>query len=254
MLHSRTDLKPLHLRARDGDIRHVEDAYFDDRDWLLRYIVVDTGGWLSGRKVLIAPAAIRRVEWDREEIVVDLTREQVENSPHIDADKPISRQQEATYFDYYGYSYYWSDAFVSAGVNTIPPEVIEQARIQQEEELAHADPNLRSLAEVTGYRIEAADGDIGHIDDFLFDDETWMLRYLVVDTRDWLPGRRVVVAPDWVERVSWTERKVFVDLSKGAVNDSPEYRDPTSLTAEQEAAIYRHFGRASSAEPFAPNA
>src|SRR5438105_5096052 len=107
MLISVKDLAGFHLAATDGSIGEVQDCYFDDVHWTVRYLVVDTGGWLSGRKVLISPMAIRGIDIDGEHVIVDLTREQVERSPDIDTHRPVSRQHEIALLQYYGYPSYW---------------------------------------------------------------------------------------------------------------------------------------------------
>jgi uncharacterized protein YrrD len=246
MIRSTHDLYRAGIAAIDGDLGSVRDTLFDDDRWTIRYLVVTTGVWLLSRKILITPAAIRSLNLENDRVEVSLTREQVKNSPDIDADKPISRQHEATYLDYYGYGYYWVDPFMGgvAPGGMVPPVVDERVREARAREQENADPHLRSAKEVTGYRIEATDGEIGHVDDFLFDDETWMLRYLVIDTRNWLPGKKVLIAPDWVESVSWADRNVTVDLTREAIRSSPPFEHHSRLSDDYEAELYRHYGRA----------
>lgn len=254
MLRTIHDLKKMAIGATDGEIGEIKQAYFDDREWALRYLVVDTGKWLPGRKVLITPLSIRGADWNTQRIDVSLTREQVKNGPDIDTDKPVSRQHETQYFDYYGYPYYWigpsmwGPVAFPAGTGVMRTEAgvtrtESLARETKTREQENADPHLRSTREVSGYHIEAADGSIGHIDDFLFDDESWALRYLIIDTRNWLPGRRVLVSTEWVERVSWDERKAYVGLSRDAVRESPEYESDVTITDDDEAQLYQHYGR-----------
>jgi hypothetical protein len=235
MLRTLHDLKHTTIGATDGPIGKVRDAYFDDQHWTMRYLVVDTGGWLS-RQVLITPLAIERVDWNGERIEVRMTREQVRNSPDIDTDKPVSRQHEMLYLNYYGLPHYWSGPMLwgptasPLGIGDIRSEPLRTGhRMQSLEEMSDQnDPHLRSCASVSGYHVEANDGAIGHIADYLFDDDTWTLRYLVIDTRNWLPGKRVVISSEWVERVSWNERKAYVSMSKQSIRDAPEYdRDLT---------------------------
>jgi hypothetical protein len=183
--------------------------------------------------VLISPWSIRDVDWREQRVNVALTRDQVRNSPSIDTDQPVSRQHETAYFDYYGYPYYWAGPFAWGPV-PFPREVAATDAALQGERRSDdkGDPNLRSASEVDGYHIEAVDGSIGHIDDFIFNDETWSLRYFVVDTRNWLPGRHVLISTDWVDRVSWEQRKAYVALTREEVRSSPEY-DPASFTPEE---------------------
>jgi sporulation protein YlmC with PRC-barrel domain len=214
--------------ARDGDIGKVSNLYFDDRAWTIRYLVVDTGGWLSGRRVLISPVAVREADWAAEKLPVALTKGQVEHSPSIYADMPVSRQREIELARYYQWPYYWAGANLWAGgmypgataVPVVPPK--DPAASDDEQ----GDPHLRSAKEVMGYRIVAQDGEVGHVDDFLFDDQTWTIQDLVVSIGGWLSSRRVVVPCRAIERVSWDERAVQVSLSQDAVQRSPDY-DPS---------------------------
>jgi uncharacterized protein YrrD len=254
MLHSIQTLKRLEIGATDGNIGKVEDSYFDDARWAVRYLVADTGGWLSGRTVLISPRSIRDIDWANGAVRVALTREQVEKSPSIDTRKPVSRQHEIEYSAYYGYAPYWigPDLWgmgMAPGVPLVVPPIdppvppAEGARIEHER--AAADPHLRSSMEVAGYRVAATDGDIGHVEDFVFDEATWAIRYLVIDTRNWLPGKHVLVSPEWIERIDWSETKVFASLTRHEIETSPEY-DPTSLPGRAyEDALHRHYKKPS---------
>lgn len=243
MLQTLSGLKRMPIGATDGEIGHISDAYFDDHEWTLRYLVVNPGSWLTGRRVLISPWAIRDVNWQAQRVDVVLSREQVRNSPDMDTDKPVSRQYETAYADYYGYPYYWMGPF-AWGPLPLPKEGTAEdlARQAGRRDSEKIDPNLRSANEVDAYHIEAVDGSIGHVDDFIFDDATWALRYLVVDTRNWLPGRHVLISTDWVERMSWEDRKAYVALTRDEVRNSPEY-DAASFTQAEEDALYKHYGR-----------
>jgi uncharacterized protein YrrD len=243
MLHTMSELKRMSIGATDGEIGRVRDAYFDDHAWTVRYIIVDPGPWLTGRWVQITPWSIRGIDWAARRIDVALTREQIRNSPDIDADPPVSRQQEIAYLDYYGYPQYWSGPLLWGEVPFPDPKALSAgARLESDRPIPRGDPHLRSASEVHGYHVEAADGSIGHVDDFLFDEQGWSLRYLVVDTRNWLPGRQVLIATDWVQRVSWKEHKAHVALTRAEVRDSPEY-DSQSLTQSAEQALHRHYRR-----------
>lgn len=253
MLCSTKELDGFSLDARDGDIGHVRDIYFDDQRWVIRHLVVDTGGWLSGRRVLVSPHSVQGVDHQRRRLAIDLSREQIERAPDVDCDRPVSRQQEIANADYYGYPHYWSGAGLwgaaayplAFGALTVPParepvpgEVQAQAMAQSEAGDAH----LRSSAEVVGYHIEAQDGSIGHIEDFLFDERSWQIRYAVVDTRNWLPGRLVLMAPRWIDRVEWSSRRVHVRATREAVKASPPYDSDAPFTATEEQRLMRHYG------------
>lgn len=240
MLRALKTLEDMSIEATDGDIGRIKDAYFDDHLWTVRYMVVDTGGWLSGRQVLISPLAVSAVSWDQREIEVNLTRDQVQRSPGIDTDKPVARQHEAEYFDYYGYPYYWSGSLRWGALAFPPPLALEaerravvKATQPDTDERDRADPHLRSLREVVGYHIQAIDDSIGHVEDFVYDERDWSLCFLVVDTRNWLPGRHVLVGVERVEKVDWAERKIHVGLTRGAVRESPHWDPAHTLEAER---------------------
>jgi sporulation protein YlmC with PRC-barrel domain len=236
-----SDLKGYALGATDGEIGSVSDFLFDDSFWAVRYLVADTTKWLPGRRVLISPIALGRIDWHKKVIPVSLTRDQVKNSPDIDS-RDFSRDQESAYFDYYGWPYYWVGgqvwgAEISPGGLAAAQKTVSE-RLQEEA----GDTSLRSAAELTGYHIEATDGAIGHAEDLVIDDETWEVRYLIVDTQNWWPGKKVLVSPEWIDRISWDDAKVYVDLSRQAIQNSPEY-GPGALDRTYEERLYEHYGR-----------
>lgn len=233
MIRSVKNLKGFTIGASNGEIGKVKDAYFDDSEWVVRYLVVDTGTWLSGRKVLVSPLFITGVNWDAAAVDVTLSREQVKDSPDIDFDKPVSRQQEAEYYNYYRAAGYWGGPFLwgrfphPAAARRLVTDVVDE---EGHKHLRRGDRNvedshLRSANEVIGYHIEARDGNIGHVEDFLFDEETWLVESLLVDTRNWLPGRHVMVPSDWIERVDWLERIAGVSVDRATIQEQPEYPD-----------------------------
>ena len=247
MLTNATHLKGLTIRATDGELGTVDQFYFDDETWAIRYLTVETGGWLGGKLVLISPFSVINADWEARRLDVALTKKQVADSPDIDTHQPVSRQHEAAYLGYYGYPYYWGGpymwgpAFCPAGL-TSPGGFYAEAmadRIQSES----PDSHLRTSDAVTGYNIEATDGEIGHVDGFVVDDEAWAIRYIEVATRNWWPGKKVLVSPSWIERVSWTDSKVYTGLSREAIKNGPEYSESTPITREYENRLYCHYGR-----------
>ncbi len=259
MLRNINDLEGFAIGATDGVIGHVKDLYFDDESWTVRYFVVDTGSWLSSRKVLISPFAFGKPSASEKVLPVSLTREKVKNSPDIDTEKPISRQHEIDYLGYYGYPMYWGGAgYWGAGVypgamlsgygvaprSTSGP--IDATTVADDMRPGvHQDSHLRSCETVSRYYVHASDGDIGHVQGMLVDDETWVIRYLVVNTSNWWLGHKVLVAPQWIEIVSWLEATVSVDLTRQAIKDSPPYVHTTPLHRQQEAGLFEHYGRRS---------
>lgn len=261
MLRSTKDLKNYVVGATDGEIGHVKDFFFDDERWAVRYLVVETGEWLSSRRVLISPIAISRPEWTQRIMPVSITKEQVRNSPDVDTERPVSRQHEMLYTGYYGYPYYWGGAGLwggglypdmmlmgYGGYSAPSPEQMQEVEAAaQAEALRHKsdDPHLRSCAAVTGYHIHATDGDIGHVQGFLVEDGTWAIRYLIVDTSNWWLGHQVLIAPQWIKEISWEHGTVAVDLTRQAVQDAPTYDPAVLLDRKQELQIYMHHRRPS---------
>ncbi|HET8729042.1 MAG TPA: PRC-barrel domain-containing protein [Alphaproteobacteria bacterium] len=241
MLWSTERLRDFGVRATDGDVGTISDLLFDDRSWTVRYLVVRAGNWLTGRKVLIAPAALRSPDGGHRTVPVNLSREQVKSSPDIDADMPVNRQHEVDLHRYYGWTPYWGAPYVAG--SPVPGPLADVASGAAEPSAADTgDNHLRSEKEVRGYHIGARDGSVGHVEDFLVDEDRWQIRYMVVDTSNWLPGRRVVIAADQIRDVSWTERKVFVDVARNHIENAPEFDPDQPVGRGYEERLYEHYG------------
>jgi len=259
MLHSIKDLEGTAISASDGDIGNVKDFYFDDEAWAIRYLIVETGSWLSNRKVLISPLMINRSGWEGNVLATSITKERVQNSPNIDTDRPVSRQHESQYLGYYGYPFYWSglgmwgDYAYPGMLIGVPSYLRDNAQDQDSHQTYtrikttsadhHDNHHLRSCNEVMKYTIHASDGDIGRVDGMLLDEETWAIRYLIVNTSNWWHGHQVLIAPYWIENVSWGHSSVSVDLTRQAVKDAPHYDPFAPMDREQEIGLYKHYGR-----------
>jgi sporulation protein YlmC with PRC-barrel domain len=241
MLNSAKTLKGYKLHSRDGEIGSVKEFYFDDHHWTVRYLVADTGSWLTGRQVLLSPYALGAVDTAGKDIVVDLTKKQIEESPALEKHKPVSRQFEESYYGYYGMPMYWGGMY-GWGAYSFPVRDRTKWKDSAPGKAAW-DPNLRSTYAVTGHHIQASDGEIGHVEDFIIDSESWAIRYLVVSTRNSWPGKKILISPRWIDRVSWNETKVFVGLSRDAIKKSPEYNEAALLNREYETNLHRHYNR-----------
>jgi uncharacterized protein YrrD len=241
MLFNAKTLRGYKLNSFDGEIGKAKDFYFDDRHWAIRYLVADTGNWLTGTKVLISPYAMVAVNIEAENIDINLTKKQIEDSPSLDSDKPVSKQFEVDYYGYYGWPYYWNGPYMWASYPYIvhDREMLKESAKNKKE----WNPDLRSTHEVTGYHVHAADGEIGHIEDFIIDDETWAIRYLIIDTQNWWPAKKVLISPQWIERVSWSDSKVFVNLSREVIKQSPEYFEDNLLTRDYENELHQYYNR-----------
>ncbi len=247
MQRSINNLIGFTIGAKDGELGKVSEFYFDDLSWSIRYLVVETGSWLSERKVLIPHAALGMTDWKKEIFQVNLTMEQLRKSPDIDTEKTVSRQYEIELFNHYALPAYWGNGFYAGPIGMVPfTPIVEKKTIKQDDgsaEQLHGDIHLRSTKKVMGYRIHADDGEIGHVEDFIIDDETWAIRYLIIDTKNWWTGKKVLISPKWIDRISWSERKAFINLSREAIKQSPEYTEESLLTRDYESSLHRHYNR-----------
>ena len=226
MLRSVKQLYGNRLGASDGEIGHVKDFYFDDQNWVVRYLIADTGSWLPGRKVLISPHALGSLYQAGKLLLVKLTRKQIEDSPAIESHRPVSRLYEEEYYRYYGWPYYWegSGLWGMSGFPLLemPPAPMPVETVTPDlRSRENADRHLRSTLAVNGYHIQANDGEIGHVCDFMMDDQNWAIRELVVKTGHRFSGKEVLIPTSAVNRISYEESAVSVNLSSKAVEQSP---------------------------------
>ncbi len=245
MLRSLKAIEKYLISARDGDIGRVADFLLDDEHWTVRYLVAETGGLLGRRRVLISPVFFRKANWGTQRFHLDLTKDKIENSPSVELDKPVSRQHERDYSKYHGYPHYWgySGVWGMGGHPGLLTSTTQSAPSPLEVE-ARDDMHLRSVNELRGYHIQGKDAAVGHVVDFIVDDESWQVRYLVVDTSHWWFGRKVLIAPHWTSRVDWSEKKIDVDLTRDQIKDSPEWNAEAPVDREYEERLYDYYGRA----------
>ncbi len=245
MLRSLNNLEQYSVSASDGELGKVVDFLLDDQRWAVRYLVVETGGFLDGRRVLISPISFRQADWPTRRFHLALTMDKIRNSPSVDLDKPVSRQHELDYFRYYSYPYYWG----TAGPWSIGgyPGLLAEGRLSD----APGDPSdedtgdihLRSARELRGYRVQGSDAAVGEVDDFVVDDESWEIRYLAIDTGHWWFGKKVLIAPPWATHISWQDHEVSVAMSRQSVKDSPEWNAAAPINREYEERLYDYYGR-----------
>jgi uncharacterized protein YrrD len=254
MLRSTNELIGYDVLAEDGQIGSVHDFFYEDQEWVIRYLIVDTGPWILGKKALISVRALAPPDWTSNQFPVTLTTEEIKNSPEIDTDKPVSRQKELRLHEHYGWPIYWSEPRnIGEPLPTAAPQFSEpadEAGVKQEmgkmrpitrDEVG--DPHLRSMREVRGYAISGQDGKIGRVDDFIIADEDWIVRYLTIDTGTWIRGKRVAIAPNWIGNISYEDKTVRIDLSKETIKNSPEYDPSDPIKREYENNLYDYYGR-----------
>jgi uncharacterized protein YrrD len=236
VLHLARKIRGATIRAVDGDIGTVEDFYFEEDRWTVRYLLVDTGKWMSGKKVLLSPMSVG--EWNAEEIRVSLNKNQVWDSPEFNPQGPFSHDHEKQVLGYYGYPYYWGAAGVwgmfdePAALLTAPappaPDPAKATGIDPESR------SLRSTHKSTGYHLRASDGEVGHVDDFLIGDKSWRIRYLLVDTSNWIGGRSVIVSSEALERVDKQHAMLHVGVTRDAIKQSPSFESIESALDTRE--------------------
>ncbi|HZW11970.1 MAG TPA: PRC-barrel domain-containing protein [Noviherbaspirillum sp.] len=244
-LHSVKGLDNFTVAAKDGDVGTVDDVYFDEEKWVIRYLVVDTGDWFIRRDVLISPISIRRNDWALRTMHADLTRQQIRDSPSIDTAQPVSRRHEAELHRHYGYSYYWTGPYMwgegvypgileerpfdepGAGTDTV--EHGESAKSAQSAAGHNADEHvpdnrhLFSCKDVMSYAIRTPDESFGHVEDLLFDDDDWSVQFLVIDPRNWWPGKPVLVSPSLIDHISSEDRSVVMGITRDELEHCPAY-------------------------------
>lgn len=258
-------LRGLHLHATDGDIGHVDDVLFDDRDWTVRWLVADTGRWLPGRQVLIPPQLCGTP--NAEALPVDMTREQITEQPSLDADAPISLQYERQLLDYFGVQPYgfWYGTGVGtatptaypAGMHTgpgwpayggdmvsghNPPTTTGDVSAPSHriingagEEISADDAHRRSNRELNGYHVTAADNEhIGHIQQLYIDTAHWHLPLLMVDTRDWwYGGDKIILPTKQVAVIDYLEGAVHMQMDSEAIRHGPAAPKEAEMLSEQ---------------------
>lgn len=265
MLWNAASINGYAIEASDGRLGTVSDFLFDDASWLARWLVVDTGKWLSGRKVLLPVSALGHLDQKKEQFSVRLSMQQIKESPDIDADRPVSRQMETHVYDYYGWRPYWSTGldmgaygylggmtYLQGAMPASPSpavrgreEMIATANAQRDD----GDPHLRSVAAVTGYHIHAVDGEIGHVEDFFVEDADWSIHYLLVDTRNWWPGKKVLVSPHSIQAIDWTHKLVNLSVDRQAIKVSPAYDPGMIIDRAYERKFHSYYGGVQPSHP-----
>ncbi len=236
------------IGGTDGEMGKVKEFYFDDKTWTIRYLVVETGSWLFGREVLISPEAVHTPDWEGKVFPVNLTKDQIKNSPDIDTEKSVSRQHEIELHGYYSWTGYWGGGIWAGGMGTSgmmtsPAMPLETAIHESVGGDEATNPHLRSTDRVTGYNIKATDGEIGDVEDFIIDDNTWKIDFMLVDTGNWFPGKKVLISPRWIKEVNWEDSTVIVNATEEQVKNSPEYQPSQQLSESYESNLHSYYGR-----------
>ena len=240
-------LKSLHgfkLGAIDGEIGKINDFYFDDETWTIRYLIVDTGNWLSDREVLISPEALLSKVWDAEVLPVDLTKEKIKNSPDIDTEKPVSRQEELKLYQYYPWTEYWGGGMGTSGMmmsNRVPFGQAMHDHKASSETVKKGDRHLRSTEKIKGYSVNALDGEAGSVIDFIIDDSAWNIKFLVVESGNWFSHKKLLLSPGWIKEIDWLNSSIVVKATINDIRNSPEYDHEKFLSDTYETELNKYY-------------
>ncbi len=251
MLLNLSSIRGHSIAASDGTLGSVSDVLFDDVGWMIRWLVVDTGDWLSGRKVLLPPSALGHAEPEARIFPVRLTRAEIEASPELDSHRPVSRQFEISTYDYYGWAPYWDSGYFMGGygfAGGAMSMVTDTEGQRRGDELARRqhdldEPHLRSADAVAGYYLHATDGDIGHLSDFVLEDTDWSIHYLIVDTSNWWMGQKVLISPRSAREIRWAERLIYLDVDRQKIKDSPPFDPANPVDRAHEKSMAAHYAK-----------
>ncbi|MGD1008458.1 MAG: PRC-barrel domain-containing protein [Ignavibacteriaceae bacterium] len=245
MQRSVNNLVGCTVDAKDCELGKVNEFYFDDITWSIRYLVVKAGYWMSERILLIPQAALGGTDWKSRRFHVNFTMKQVSNSPKIDTEKPIYRQNEIELFNHYSLQYYWENGFYTRPIRMVPfATITNKNTIKKDDDFIQElqnDQYLLSTNKVKGYYIHANDGEIGHVEDYILDDENWNLRFLIVDTHNWQPGKKVLILPRWINRIDSNESKVYLNLSQESIKNIPEFDPSQPIGMNYETELFNHY-------------
>jgi uncharacterized protein YrrD len=251
MLQVISALKGFAIDATDGRIGTVVDFLFDDVSWKVRWLVVECGTWLKGRKVLIHPPAVSYSGLEDEQFEVKLTKSQVESSPSWQEHQPVSQQMQNRLYDHYGWDPTWDGVYPGSVIGAMASPMMaapylglqmnSERRVEVSDDQG-GDPHLRSVVEVIGYHVHALDGDIGHVENFMFENDDWRLQYIVVDTSNWWLGKRVLIAMQAIKAVEWSDQHIRLDVSREQVETSPVWDPMVAFNELQKTHLHKHYG------------
>lgn len=236
-----TDFKVMSL---DGPVGHARDFYFDDQNWGLRYLVVDTEKLFTTKDVLLSPQSFESLDMEKKELRLRLSADAVSRAPRVETAMPVSRQNEMELNKYYGWTPYWAPFWGITSIGISAEMMAAHAFSKRRPERKKSDPHLRSMNEVRGYRFVTPQGEMGHLDDFVLDDTDWLVHYLVVDTRNWWPGKKTLIWPFWCDNIDWADSKIYLKLSKETIEKSPPYDPKSKINPDYEKSLHKHYEQA----------
>jgi hypothetical protein len=245
MKRSLKKLKKFSLEATDGEKGKVKNFLFDDDTWVIRYLEADLGNFFSEKRVLIPRQHLGKPLWDDKHFPVHLTVKEIENSPGLESDMPVSRQYETTLLAHYQVQPYWPEAMAGyVGRESLLGPDYPFKLPRREGEIDEESTHLRSFSEVKGYYIKATDDLFGHIDDLIIDDADWQIVFAVIDTKNLTPWSKEVIVPiELLEEISFPDKEVRIHLPKEEIKNAPAYDPDREWTPDYEAEVYNFYGR-----------
>ena len=234
-LNSFTGFKGFRMGATDGEIGIIKEIYFDDLTWTVRYLIVKAGNFLQGKLTLISTQALLAPDWENELFPTNLTMDQIKNGPDIDTDKPVYRQQETKLYDHFPWDIYW-------GIGLIPLEDSVEMALSEKinQGNTESDPHLRSSDKITGYVLRVADGELGQVDDFIIDTDSWKITFVVVKTGTWFSDKKILLPIAWISEIDWLASSITVEATVEDVQQCAEF-DPYAPVNEVYEKVLRDY-------------
>ena len=226
--------------GNDGEIGKVEDVYFDEEMWTVRYIVVKTGATFLSEKLFVSPVSIDKFDHTNELIRIGITKDEAQKAPDP-GDEPVSRKYEKDFSLYYRINPYWIGSGAWGSANTAREMAQQEVQIL-ESDLEEDESHVHQAKHVTRYELAVTDGSFGKIDDLLIDESSFKIKYFVADMRKWLPGgKKVLISPQWIEEIEWAAARIRINVTRDQLESAPEYRTELDLTDERESELWLHF-------------
>lgn len=214
MLRSLKDMEGCTVQAEDGVMGKVVNLLLEEDRWVTRFLVVLTGAYLHGRKVLVSPSALHEGDGATHRFHLASTLDQIRTHPGDAPDKRLSR-----------------------------PPAFRGSAPGEDPERRDSELPLRSAQVIRGFQVRGKEDSVGHVEDFILDDKTWEIRYLVVDTRNWWSGKMVLVSPQWASGINWEASTLYFSLDRAQIRTCPEWDPATGISRAYEERLHHHYRR-----------
>lgn len=233
MLAFVSELRECRIEALDGEMGKVQDLFFDDRHWAVRYVLIDTGKILPGKKVMLSPASFDNLDIEEKRLHVHYDKEKIRKSPDVSETVSMTNEHETQLADYYGWSKYWLDNMMwGIGGSPIAEKIEEMhpPNLNREVDLpTSAEYSLRSAREAKGVRVHANDGRLGEVMDAIFDTRNWAVQSLVVKITHQPELGLMLLSPNELSGAEWTEGDLYFDGTVDQFKERPIYQSEQQL-------------------------